>query len=129
MSISLDRRFGAWDNDEDHAAALEDAREALAYWEDRERRLPRHRARGRREARAMAARWRGRVTAAERAVYGRGLTGALLLVATERRLPEGARRTGRTLVRRAVQVAAALTVAAVALAAVAVVVVVKLLGG
>ena len=37
--------------------SLEDARESLAYWESRARRLPRHAIRRRREARDMAARW------------------------------------------------------------------------
>jgi hypothetical protein len=94
-------------------AELEDAREALAYWEDRARRLPRHALRDRREARAMAARWRARVTEAERAAYGRGVLGALLLLVAERRLPEPARHAGRRAARRGAQ---AVVVAAVAAA-------------
>ena len=35
----------------------------------------------------MATRWRERVCEAEQAEYGRGVMGALLLVAFERRLP------------------------------------------
>ena len=84
---------------------LHDARESLAYWEDRSRRLPRYAFRARREAREMARRWRARVVAAERADYGAGLLGALFLVLTERRLPEAARHTGRKVVRRGMQAA------------------------
>src|SRR4051812_33803949 len=80
---------------------LEDAREALAYWEDRSQRLPRHAVRRRREATDMARRWHARVTEAERAHYGRGLLGAFLLVVAEGRLPQATRRTGRRLVKRA----------------------------
>ncbi|HET8949832.1 MAG TPA: hypothetical protein VFN44_04950, partial [Solirubrobacteraceae bacterium] len=65
---------------------LEDARESLAYWETRARTLPLHAVRRRREAREMTHRWQVRVAEAERTVYGRGLLGALLLVAAERRL-------------------------------------------
>ena len=69
-------------------ADLDDAREALDYWETRATRLPRLAVRDRREAREMAMRSRAWVTEAERDVYGRGLPGALLLMATEMRLPE-----------------------------------------
>src|SRR5829696_6342567 len=79
---------------------LEDARESLAYWEARAHALPRHAIRRRREAREMAARWQARVAEAERMVYGRGLIGALLLVAAERRLPQGVRRSGAVVARR-----------------------------
>ena len=74
---------------------LEDARESLAYWEARAHTLPRHAIRRRREAREMTARWQARVAEAERLVYGRGLLGALLLLAAERRLPQPVRRHGR----------------------------------
>ena len=94
---------------------LEDARESLAYWEDRARRLPRHAIRRRREARELAARWHLRVTEAERALYGRGLIGALLLLAAERRLPESTRRAGRRLARRTAQAAVVVCVALIAL--------------
>jgi hypothetical protein len=67
---------------------LDDARESLAYWEDRAHRLPRHAIRRRREALELAARWRERVAQAEREHYGRGLLGAALLLAAERRLPQ-----------------------------------------
>jgi hypothetical protein len=99
---------------------LADAREALAYWEQRARRLPRRAVRRRREARALAQRWR--VAEAERKRYGSGLIGALLLLAVERRLPEPARQLARWTVRTflaltiaVVAVAVALTVAAVEL--------------
>ena len=81
MSFSLDRSFAA--ADDDPAASLEEARESLAFWEERARRLPVHNVRGRREARAMAARWRTRVAEAERVHYGRGLAGALLQLALD----------------------------------------------
>jgi hypothetical protein len=84
---------------------LDDAREALGYWEDRARRLPRHALRKRREAVTMAARWRDRVAAAERAHYGRGLLGTLLLVLSEGRLPESTRHGGRVVLRRSRQAA------------------------
>jgi hypothetical protein len=128
VSFSLDRRFAALDDD-DPAACLEEARESLAFWEDRTRRLPMHNVRGRREARAMAARWRARVAEAERAHFGRGVAGALLQVALERRLPAHTRHAGRTLARRTAQVAIGLTLASVALAVAAVVVLVELVFG
>ena len=96
---------------------LEDARESLAYWETRARTLPLHAVRRRREAREMAARWQRRVADAERLIYGRGLIGALVLVAAERRLPQGVRRSGHVVARR---VAHAFVVAFVCLAALAV---------
>jgi hypothetical protein len=95
---------------------LEDARESLAYWENRARTLPLTAIRGRREAREMTVRWQARVAEAEQLVYGRGLLGALLLLASERRLPAGARRTGRTVARRAVQLFAVALVCLMALA-------------
>jgi hypothetical protein len=94
---------------------LADARESLAYWEQRARTLPVHAVRRRREARDMAVRWRGRVADAERAAYGAGLLGALLLVATERRLPQPLRQKGRLVARRTAQAAAVVCVAVVAL--------------
>src|SRR5690349_5076202 len=95
---------------------LEDARESLAYWENRARTLPLHAVRQRREAREMAFRWQARVAEAESVIYGRGLLGALLLLAAERRLPQGARRTGRTVVRRVGQLFAVVLVCLFALA-------------
>jgi hypothetical protein len=97
--------------------SLDDARDALAYWEARAERLPRRAVRRRREAREMAARWRVRVADAERAVYGRGLLGALLLIAAERRLPQPARQAGRRLARRTAQAAVVVCAALVALLA------------
>ena len=58
--------------------------------------------RKRREAREMAARWRARVSEAERLEYGAGLLGAALMMLAERRLPITTRHTGRTLVKAAV---------------------------
>jgi hypothetical protein len=95
--------------------ALEDARESLAYWENRARTLPRHAIRRRREARELAARWHARVVEVERATYGRGLLGVLLLLAVERRLPHSTRRAGRRLARRTAQAAIIVSVALVAL--------------
>src|SRR6476661_1807565 len=94
-------------------AELAEARESLAYWEERARMLPLHAVRGRREAREMAARWRGRVADAERAAYGAGLLGAMLLLATERRLPQPMVHTGRMMARRAAQLAGLVLVAGV----------------
>ena len=95
---------------------LDDARESLAYWENRSRTLPLHAVRRRREAREMTHRWQARVAEAERMVYGRGLLGALLLVAAERRLPQQVRRSGRVVARRMAQAAVALVACLVALA-------------
>ena len=84
---------------------LDDARDSLAYWEARADRLPRHAIRRRREAIEMAARWRTRVAEAERAHYGRGLLGAVLLLAAEGRLPSPAIHAGRVAAHRARQAA------------------------
>src|SRR5215208_1908299 len=84
---------------------LEDARESLAYWEARAHTLPRHAIRRRREAREMTARWQSRVAEAERVAYGRGLLGALLLLAAERRLPQPVRHRGHLVARRLGQAA------------------------
>lgn len=102
-------------------ADLDDARAALDYWEARAVSLPRRAVRGRREARAMAVRWRARVTAAERAAYGAGWRGALTLMAAELRLPEHARQGGRRIARRARQAAAVVVLAVVAIVAATVV--------
>jgi hypothetical protein len=91
--------------------SLAEARESLAYWESRAQALPRHALRRRREARDMAARWQVRVAEAECAAYGRGLLGALVLLAAERRLPEPTRQAGRRLARRATQAAVVVAVA------------------
>lgn len=94
---------------------LDDARESLAYWEMRAHTLPLHSLRRRREARVMASRWQMRVAEAERTVYGRGLLGALLLLAAERRLPQAARHRGRLVARRVAQAFAVVCVCLIAL--------------
>lgn len=108
-------------------ADLADAREALAYWESRARSLPHHAVRRRREARELAARWRGRVADAERTAYGAGVLGAVLLFATERRLPAPVYTRGRLVARRAAQVATVVCVAVLALLVAGVVAVVEIL--
>jgi len=113
-------------------ADLDDAREALDYWETRASRLPRLAVRDRREAREMAVRSRAWVTEAEQAAYGRGLPGALLLMASELRLPEPTRHAGRQAAHRARQAAvgvvAAVLVVLVALAVVLVALAAVLVG-
>ena len=74
---------------------LAEARELLAYWEARGRRLPRWAMLRRREARDMARRWRERVRDAEQRSYGRGLLGAAALYAIERRPPTSLAHRGR----------------------------------
>jgi hypothetical protein len=106
---------------------LADARESLAYWEQRSRRLPRHALRRRREARTFAANWRTRVAAAERARYGPGLLGTVLMLFFERRLPEPARHAGRRMARHTARAFTAVLVTLTALAVVAAVLTVELL--
>jgi hypothetical protein len=89
---------------------LAEARESLGYWETRLETLPRRAVRKRREARAMAARWRERVREAERVTYGAGLLGAALMLFAERRLPTEARYASR----RAARVASRAALAALA---------------
>ena len=105
------------------ADELEEARELLAYWEQRARRLPRWALMRRREARAMALRWRHRVQTAEQDRYGRGLLGAASQLAVERRMPTTVAHRGRQAARVALYgtAAAALTLLLVFAAAVAVV--------
>ena len=62
----------------------------------------------------MAARWRERVSEAERLQYGAGLLGALLLFISERRLPVSAYQAGRTVVRVGAGVAVAVLALVVA---------------
>lgn len=102
---------------------LDEARELLAYWEQRARRLPRWALMRRREAREMARRWRERVRHAEQLRYGRGLLGAASLLAVERRVPATLAHRGRQAARLAAYAAAtvAVTLALVLAAAVAVV--------
>ncbi|HEY7073713.1 MAG TPA: hypothetical protein VH418_00025 [Solirubrobacteraceae bacterium] len=106
---------------------LADARESLAYWEERSRRLPRYAVRQRREARELARRWRGRVAEAERARYGAGVLGALLMFAMERRLPHPTRHAGRVVARWSARAFVALTVTLLALAVLWTVAVVEVL--
>jgi hypothetical protein len=77
------------------ADELDEARELLAYWEQRARRLPVWALKRRREAREMAWRWRERVRAAEQDRYGAGLIGAASQLAVERRLPTKVYHRGR----------------------------------
>ncbi len=107
---------------------LEDARDSLAYWEDRAERLPARAVRKRREARDMAARWQARVTEAERAAYGRGLLGALLLVLAEQRLPQPARQSARHVARRAKQAVLLVTLTFAAVIVLGLAAVAELLG-
>ncbi|MGK2939042.1 MAG: hypothetical protein ACSLFR_14735 [Solirubrobacteraceae bacterium] len=85
--------------------SLDDARSSLAYWEHRAERLPRRAVRARREAHAMAARWRGRVTDAERNVYGTGIFAILLALFVEGRVPETTRHAGRRAARIGTRIA------------------------
>jgi hypothetical protein len=111
------------------AGELEEARELLAYWEQRARRLPRWALMRRREARQAAWRWRERVRAAEQVRYGRGVLGAASQLALERRLPTALAHRGRQAARLALYTAAVATVTLlVVLAAVLVVVAETVLG-
>ena len=94
---------------------LHDARESLAYWEERARRLPRYALRKRREARTMATRWQARVLDAERRTYGDGVLGAALMLVVERRLPTRVRSSGRRAARIAVGTGVAFVAASAAL--------------
>ena len=102
---------------------LEEARELLAYWDRRARRLPRWALMRRREAREMAGRWRDRVRAAEQVRYGRGLLGAASQLAVERRMPAIVSHRGRQAARLAActAITVAVTLMLVLAAAVAVV--------
>ena len=99
---------------------LAEARELLAYWERRARRLPRWALMRRREARDMARRWRERVREAEEHRYGRGLLGAASMYAIERRTPTTLAHRGRQAGKVVLYTAttAALTLAVVLVAAV-----------
>jgi hypothetical protein len=57
---------------------VDDARRSLEYWERRQKTLPLHRRRARREARKMACRWETRVRAAERARFESSPVGRIL---------------------------------------------------
>src|SRR4051794_9159259 len=85
---------------------VEEAWEALRYWEDRLVRLSRLRVRDRREAAASAAAWRVRLKEAERAAYGPPLWEPLAIALRLDRLPVRMARVRRR-VRRAVIVGVA----------------------
>ena len=105
------------------ADELAEARELLAYWEQRARRLPRWALMRRREARAAAWRWRERVRDAEQVRYGRGLRGAASQLAVERRMPTTVAHRGRQAVRLAAYSAATVAMGLLLAFAVAVAVV------
>jgi hypothetical protein len=102
---------------------LDEARELLAYWEQRARRLPRWALLRRREARDMAGRWRTRVRDAERLRYGRGLAGAASQFAIEHRMPATVAHRGRQALRLVAYTAATFAVMLVLVLAAAVAVV------
>jgi hypothetical protein len=108
----------------DAADELDEARELLAYWEQRARRLPRWALVRRREAREMARRWRERVRSAEQIRYGRGVLGAVSMLAVERRLPAALAHGGRRAARLALYATVCVTVTFVLVLALAVAVVV-----
>src|SRR4051794_13320021 len=105
------------------ADELTEARELLAYWEQRAHRLPRWALVRRREARQLASRWRSRLRQAEEARYGRGLLGVASQLAIEQRMPSGIAHRGRQAARVAAYTAltVGITVLLVFAAAVAVV--------
>jgi hypothetical protein len=116
--------------------SVAEAREALAFWRARLRRLPWYRRAARAEARAMVARWQRRVVQAELERWrlhalARPLAAVLDWWGPSRRLP--ARRVARSLLRasalaRMLAVAAtAVTVAAIAVLALVVVAMAQLL--
>jgi hypothetical protein len=105
------------------ADELEEARELLVYWEQRAHRLPRWALMRRREARAMALRWRERVRAAEQERYGRGLLGAASQLAVERRMPTTLAHRSRRAARVAAYAAVTATVTLLLVLAAAVAVV------
>ena len=107
----------------DAADELDEARELLAYWEQRARRLPRWAVMRRREAREMAWRWRERVRAAEQARYGSGLLGAASQLAVERRMPTKVSHRGRQAARAVGYAALTAAVSVALLAAVLVILV------
>ena len=109
------------------APDLADARESLDYWEDRSRRLPRYAVRKRREAQDMAARCRARVAEAERAAYGAGIVGTILMLLGEHRLPADTRHGARRVARRGAQAATLLALACVAVMVLALATVVDVL--
>jgi hypothetical protein len=111
------------------ADELEEARELLAYWEQRARRLPRWALHRRREAREMAWRWRQRVHTAEQARYGVGVLGVASQFAVERRMPATLEHRGRQAARVALYAAATTVMTLVLLFAAAVALVAAALVG
>jgi hypothetical protein len=107
------------------ADELDEARELLAYWERRARKLPVWAVMRRREARAMAGRWRARVREAEQRRYGHGLLGAASQLALERRMPTRIGHRGRQAARLAAYTALAAASAVALVFAAAVVLVVE----
>jgi hypothetical protein len=114
LAVTLRTPRGAADD-------LDEARELLAYWEQRAQRLPRWALRRRREAREMAWRWRQRVRAAEQVRYGAGMLGVASQLAVERRMPATLAHRGRQAARLALYGVAA-TAVTVLLAFIAVIV-------
>ena len=116
--------------------SVAEAREALAFWRTRLRRLPWYRRAARAEARAMVGRWQQRVVQAELERWrlpalARPLAAVIDWWGPSRRLP--ARRAARSLLRASALArmlavaAAAVTVAAVAVIALVVVAIAQLL--
>jgi hypothetical protein len=116
--------------------SVAEAREALAFWRTRLKRLPWYRRAARAEARAMVARWQRRVVQAELERWrlhalARPLAAVLDWWGPSRRLP--ARRVARSLLRASALArmlavaAAAVTVAAIAVLALVVVAMAQLL--
>ncbi len=115
--------------------SVAEAREALAFWRTRLRRLPWYRRAARAEARAMAARWQRRVVQAELERWrlpalARPLAAVIDWWGPSRRLPAG--RAARSLLRASALArmlavaAAAVTMAAVAVVALVVVAIAQL---
>ena len=94
---------------------LDEARELLAYWERRARRLPHWSVLRRREARRMARVWRERVADGERLRYGGGMLGAVSLYASERRMPTRIAHRGRQAARVAAWTGVTMAVALLAI--------------
>jgi hypothetical protein len=108
---------------------LAEARELLAYWEQRSRRLPRWAVMRRREARRFAARWRVRLREAEEARYGRGVLGVASQFAIERRMPSTMAHRGRQAARLAAYTALTVSIALLLVLAAAVVMVAEAVHG
>jgi len=121
--MRLDRPSRA---DLDHE--VQEAWEALRYWEERHERLPRTRLAARREAAAAAAAWRVRLKDAERAAYGPPVWEPLAIALRLHRVPERLERWRRRARRALIVGVASLAALAGASAALIAVVVERLLG-